>query len=267
MEIEDIAQTVILQERVNRVADWAHKWQLKLSLSKCQHMRVSLRKTNDISTSYSLYNNVLPSVLYCTDLGVRIDSSLSFSGHINSVVARAKHRASQIFRCFLSKDPATLTKAFVVYVRPILEFCSPVWSPCTITDINKLESVQRSFTKRLAGLRRISYNSRLSAVGLERLELRRLRADLVMCYKIVNGLVGVPFDAFFKFSEHQITRGHSKKLFYPDSRLNVRAHSFPIRVVSLWNRLPEAVVQTDNLYKFKKALSRIDLSYAVLGKE
>jgi len=36
-----------------------------------------------------------------------------------------------------------LTKAFTVYVRPMLEHCSPVWSPCHIGNINKLESVQR----------------------------------------------------------------------------------------------------------------------------
>jgi len=35
----------------------------------------------------------------------------------------------------------------------------------------------------------LSYNERLSVLGLERLELRRIRADLIMCYKIVNGLV------------------------------------------------------------------------------
>ena len=35
--------------------------------------------------------------------------------------------------------------AFVVYVRPILEYLSPVWFPSTVTYINKLESVQRSF--------------------------------------------------------------------------------------------------------------------------
>ena len=38
-------------------------------------------------------------------------------------------------------------------------------------------------------------------------------------------------------SLQQNTRGHALKLFYPDSRVGVRAHSFPVRVVSLWNRL------------------------------
>jgi len=45
------------------------------------------------------------------------------------MVAKALMRASQILRCFLSRDPLILIRAFNVYVRPIVEYCSPVWSP------------------------------------------------------------------------------------------------------------------------------------------
>ena len=92
----------------------------------------------------------------------------------NNIVATAKRRASQILRCFLSKDPNVLTKAFVIYVRPLLEYCSPVWSPSRVSDINTLESVQRSFTKRLVGFCHMTYDNRLKLLGLDRLELRRL---------------------------------------------------------------------------------------------
>jgi len=53
-----------------------------------------------------------------------------------------------IYSSLIIKDPEVLTKAFVVYLRPILEYSSPVWSPSAVTYINKLESVQRSFTTR-----------------------------------------------------------------------------------------------------------------------
>ena len=53
----------------------------------------------------------------------------------------------------------------------------------------------------------------------------------------------MPFDQFFKLAQHNSTRGHSLKLFYPDSRINARAHFFPVRVILIWNRLPAALVQ------------------------
>jgi len=39
-------------------------------------------------------------------------------------------RAGQILRNFLSSDTETLVRAFTTYVRPLLEFCTPIWSPC-----------------------------------------------------------------------------------------------------------------------------------------
>ena len=131
-----------------------------------------------------------------------------------------------------------LTKAFAVFVRPLLEYCSPVWSPCTVTAINKLESVQRMFTKRLPDMMSLSYDARLQLLGLERLELRRIHSDLIMCFKITHQLVSIPFSSMFELSASRATRGHPFKLAYPDSRINVRANSFPVRVIALWNRLP-----------------------------
>jgi len=109
-----------------------------------------------------------------------------------------------------------------------------------VTYINKLESVQRSFTKRLSGLRNLSYTSRLEMLGLEHLETRRLHADLTMCSQIVHNLLDIPFDEFFKYSEHNSTRGHPLKLFQPVARIN--AHFCSVRIILLWNRLPVAVV-------------------------
>ena len=56
------------------------------------------------------------------------------------------------------------------------------------------------------------------------------------------------------------------KLFLPNSRINARAYSFPVRVIALWNRLPATNVLAQNLIHFKKALLKTDLSYAILGK-
>jgi len=53
--------------------------------------------------------------------------------------------------------------------------------------------VQRGFTKRLPGLKNLSYKERLAATNLDTLELRRLRTDLIVCYKIVFGLIKVDF--------------------------------------------------------------------------
>ena len=183
IEIVNDSDLVNFQQSINHIATWAQVWQLNLATKKCQHLHVSLSRSMDLH-QFVLQNNALPTCLSCRDLGIVIDSRLTFSLHINSIVARGHLRASQILRCFISRDPFILIKAFITYVRPLLEYCSSVWSPCAVGNINKIESVQRRFTKKLKGLSSMSYDERLNILGLERLELRRLQFDLIMCYKV-----------------------------------------------------------------------------------
>ena len=81
--------------------------------------------------------------------------------------------------------------------QTILEYASVVWSPYNKCDINKIEAVQRYFTKRLGGLGHMSYCERLSTLELDSLHLRRIKADLLLCYKMINNLVDVNVATFY----------------------------------------------------------------------
>jgi len=65
-----------------------------------------------------------------------------------------------------------------------------------------LEGIQRRFTKKFPGLYRYCYQDRLRRLQLLSLELRRLYADLVWCYKIglLFGVVDVQSHKFFEFN-------------------------------------------------------------------
>ena len=90
--------------------------------------------------------------------------------------------------------------------------------------------MQRGFTKRLPGLKNLTYKERLAATNLDdTLELRRLRTDLIVCYKIVFGLIKVDFNNFFSFAPANNTRNHGYKLFVEQSTRNIRYHSFCCR--------------------------------------
>ena len=123
---------------------------------------------------------------FVKDLGVWIDPKLKLDHHILEFVNRARQRASLLFRCFLSRDIANLKQAFTTYVRPLVEYASPVWSPSHIYLINAIESVQRAFTKRLPGFRNLSHLARLTNLNLKSLEHRRLICYLMQCFKIVR---------------------------------------------------------------------------------
>ena len=85
---------------------------------------------------------------------------------------------------------------------------------------------------------------------MDTLALRRLKFDLVMCYKIVFGLVKLNFSEFFVVAPVTVTRGHPYRLFVNFARHNVRKNFFANRVVKYWNYLPEDVVDFSSINRF-----------------
>jgi ribonucleases P/MRP protein subunit RPP40 len=246
------------QQTLDSVSNWSAIWQLKLSVPKCKILHVSYQSA-DLET-FNVGGVPLESVLQIKDLGVIVDSRLSFTQHIDAVVGRAKQRLYLLFKCFVSRDITLLTIAYKTYVLPILEYCSPIWSPYKLSSIDHLEAVQRYFTKRLYGLWDEPYSTRLVRCGLNCLELRRVKADLHLCYKIINGLVALKLLDFFEPDQNHVLRGNKQKLKLPRHRLDVRLHTFSSRVIPMWNALPNEVILAESFVLFKHKLDRVDLS-------
>jgi hypothetical protein len=119
--------TSLLQQKLDDLYAWSDLWQLRISYKKCAIMSIHNFNIDDTSMHLSTY--VLPSVTEINDLGVLIDNKLSFTSHINRIVAQASVRVNLIKKCFISKDVSTLIHAYKVYVRPLLEYATCVWSP------------------------------------------------------------------------------------------------------------------------------------------
>jgi len=69
-----------------------------------------------------------------------------------------------------------------------------------VKDINAVESVQRRFTKRIPGMKNLTYCQRLRELGIGSLELRRLRAELLFTYKLVFGILDMDVSEFFYYT-------------------------------------------------------------------
>ena len=113
-------------------------------------------------------------------------------------------------RCFVSRNTSLLVRAFVTYVRPLLEYNCIIWSPSLNRDIELTEQAQRRFTRRLS-LRHCLYDKRLNLLKLQKLESRRLKQELIWCYKILFGYVNTKHRlniAFFSYMSHLLEGTH-----------------------------------------------------------
>ena len=246
---------ILFQRDIDALSVWCKLWQLKLNINKCMFVRFGL--VDRPHFSYSIDDIVLHNATSANDLGVVFDSKLSFSEHCSKVTNKAFMRTNIILRCFSTHDPKFLMQLFNVYVRPLLEYNSPVWSPKFNKDVATIEQVQRYFTRNLFGLSRHSYEERLLLLKQPSLEARRLRIDLIFLYKVLHNLTDNNLRNYFVMASNnnRSLRGNECKLFIPKPRSDMLKYSFFYRVIVLWNSLPFNVVSADLLALFKTRLS------------
>jgi hypothetical protein len=201
---------IIFQNSLDAISGWCNDWQLPISTSKSGWMIISNKHSISNDTNFVLGGCALQKLSEVKDLGVYMDNKLHFSKQITAVVSKAKQRLYLLKKCFVACSVDKLILGFKLYVLPILDYCSSVWSPHCAKDIVRLESVQRGFTKKLSGYKNLSYAERLTRAGLCSLELRRLRTDLCVCYKILHSQIHV--NSFFVMDNVNATRVRSWKI-------------------------------------------------------
>ena len=82
-------------------------------------------------------------------------------------------------------------------MRPKLEYCIQAWRPYLKKDIDLLEKVQKRSIRMIIE-NGLTYEERLSKLGITTLETRRLRGNLIEVFKIFKGFYDIkPMDFFY----------------------------------------------------------------------
>ena len=187
------------------------------------------------------------------DLGVHIDDNLKFEKHINAAVNKANRIVGITRKTFDYMDADIFKMLFKSLVRPHLEYGAPVWNPHTNKLKEQLENVQRRATKTIPGFSTLSYPERLRKLKMPTLAYRRTRGDMIQVFKMLNNKYDTSLPCLLTLSTTHL-RGHDQKLYVKQANKDIRKFSFTLRVVKLWNSLPEHVVNTDEVKSFEKNL-------------
>ena len=247
---------------------------VRLVVRQCCYLQIGYE---DNSLSYRLGQHVLKPDSDARDLGVTVQSNLKPSLHCMQIASKTNARSKLILKSFLSRDPLTLARAFVIYVRSLLEYCTPVWCPYHKNDIGTIENTQRTFTPklfRMCNLAPASY-ARLIFLGLHRLELRRIYTDLLFVFKLSHGLIAYELQLALQYIIRRGLRGprglrglrgHRYKLFVPYARKLALSTSFLYRVLSIWNLLPDTCFNVDTFNSFKSKIYDADFTRFFKGR-
>ena len=168
-------------------------------------------------------------------MGVHIDNTLSWNFHVSFVCNKANNVRGFLQHNLRQCPTSVRERCYLSLLRPILEYACVVWSPYTITNIDKLERVQRK-AARFVYNNYSMYSSVTNMLNRTTLQVRRENLRLIMIYKIVNNLVEIETgNSIIKNSLP--TRGHSNRFKQPFTRANLFKYSFYPDAIKLWNKI------------------------------
>ena len=158
---------------------------MSFNVSKCKCMLIS-RKPHMNYPSLTLSGEYLEIVKCYKYLGLLLSSNLSWLTHIELICVKVRKLLGLLHRQFSANtNSCTLTKLYLILIRPHLEYGAQVWHPYLSKDIQAIENVQR-FALRICSKKwNLSYWELLDMFQLPYLENGRFGLSLLIFYKII----------------------------------------------------------------------------------
>ncbi len=192
----------ILQNDINALYNWAERNKMKFHPDKCKVLSISNRVSESGTMSmlpfqiffYALNGDDLEFVFSEKDLGVYVTSDLDWEENIFALCTKASSRLGLMKRTLrFVKDRKQKRAFYLALVRSIFEHCSVIWTPTTVTMVNKVESVQRRAVKWILGEQDHHYNDveymhRLRDLDLLPMEYKFRYTDLIMFHQIYHDI-------------------------------------------------------------------------------
>lgn len=262
-EIKDLADCLKMQEDIDELVKWSEEWLLGFNTEKCKIMHIGKKNPNFV---YEMKSNgqklALETTILERDLGVMISSNLKWENQVDAVVAKANSVLGRISKSFTYKGKELIRSLYCTFVRPLLEFAVPVWSPYQKGDIKKIEGVQSRATKLIPELRHFSSEDRLTKLRLTTMETRRTRGDIIQFYKLKNGIESINWhhppsiaSALLSSGPAASTRGHRHRLERElVKNCAQRDNFFTNRIVNVWNNLPKEIIEAISVDSLKAKL-------------
>ena len=191
------------------------------------------------------------------DLGLFVDSTLSFDEHITITVSSCMASLVQIKRVKHLLDVKTLENVINALVFSKLFYCCTVWSSSSKKNVKKLQRVQ-SFALRL-----VTEASKYDHITplLHQLQWLPVKSILlvkegVLAFKCVKGLAPSYLTARFnkRSTVHDKDTRNKDSLIIPHYKSTSGQRTFPYRGIRLWNSFPIELRELNEIGRFKREL-------------
>ena len=242
-----------LKEDINKLFEWANKWQMSFNVDKCSVMHIG---HNNMKSNYNTSNQQLPTTDQQRDLGIIITKDLKWQKQTEKSCKTANRVLGFIERNFMFKNKGLILPLYKSLVRPHLEHAVQFWSPYLRRDIDKMEKIQRIATKMIAEIRNHSYHQRIQEHDLISFVQRRLRGQLIEVFNYLNRFTTASARGLFDYNLNDRTRNNGAKLIVKHFNTSVAQHFYTIKITTTWNALSNEVVTSRTVNSLKNSLDK-----------
>ena len=163
-----------LQSFVDDISNWYCINKMKLNSSKCKEFFICYwKKEVPNFPPIKIQDQPVERVGVYKSLGVLLNDELKWNEHVHYITTKASKRLYMLRTLKKANaDHGTLLKAYKTCVRPVLEYCAPVWHfnlPVYLSS--DIERIQKRAMKII--FPNLNYNDALETSSLEALEERR----------------------------------------------------------------------------------------------
>ena len=187
-KIENTEDRDKMQQDLNTVYEWAKENLMEFNDDKFEQMCHGENKNVPYIPYKGPNGKEIISEKCVKDLGVTANENLKFKEHIHQITLTGRMMSGTIMRTFTTRNRELMMKLYQSYIKSRLEYCCVVWSPTAQAEINEIERIQKSFTKKLEGMENLNYFERLKELKLYSLERRRERYMIIYAWQQIEGI-------------------------------------------------------------------------------
>ena len=192
--INSIRDVACLQSDLQTVYKWSVDNNMQFNSDKFELLRyrgtnTTCKDIQSVTTYSSNDGSIIQEKQHIRDLGVTLSNDATFTQHILERCEVVKSKIAWVLRTFRSRQATPMLTMWKTLIMCHLDYCSQLWSPSRVGNIQTLELLQKAFINKIEGMSELSYWEQLKTLKLYSLERRRERYQAIYTWRIIEGQV------------------------------------------------------------------------------
>lgn len=241
--ISEQEDNIALQQDLNNVYDWQTTNNMEFNSGKFELLRYGKNQLLKDATHYTSPQGAhITNKASVKDLGIIMSSTATFEEHINKTCIKSRQYCGWIQRTFKTREPYVMKTLWNSLIQPRLDYCSQLWAPYKLKDIQKLEALPKTFTKQIPKIAHLNYWQRLKALNMMSQQRRMERYRIIYMWKILEGKVpNFGIEEVESIRHGRLCKVPRLRTGTPSTIQAIKENSLAVRGAQLFNNIPKEI--------------------------